>query len=341
MTATSIHPKPLDEPTVMSMNIYRAQVFRILNRHFCATHGDCLQSLESVHRLDAEIVELVAKLPWYFQLDEEGKPPRLPDLLGEVLTWQNHILRTCVSTQRIRMYRPFLADRIDDAWENVVKAADDALVVYRTLRTDGATTSHQKFFAQAYQVFSVAVSVAALLLVEGSLPIPNVYRQIKDMAMDLKMLEEQGCPVPVATHGRQVLLQMLALFDSRWTDPKPPEDAQRLVPDISVILGGENRTRAYVDRLTSQAQQPITPTTITSAAPPPQCLPADAEEDNRAEIHAAGKPVEETGFTPEPLMDSFLGDMMEGIDPELFLENIRPLGLLDWDMTGLVDGQGK
>uniref|UniRef100_A0A8H7K5F1 Transcription factor domain-containing protein n=1 Tax=Bionectria ochroleuca TaxID=29856 RepID=A0A8H7K5F1_BIOOC len=238
MTVSSIHPKPLDVPTVMSMNIYRAQVFRILNRHWCATHGDCLQSIEGIRRLDSEIVELVTQLPWYFQLDEDGNPPRLSEALREILTWQHHILRTCVSTQRIRMYRPFLANRVENAWENVVKAAEDALAVYRTLRLDGTTTSRQKFSTQAYQVFSVAVTVAALLLVEGSLPIPDAYNLIKDMAMDLRMLENQGCLVPVATHGHQVLLKMLTFFDRRWADPVSPEDAKRLVPDISTILGG-------------------------------------------------------------------------------------------------------
>ncbi|KAI5461839.1 hypothetical protein BGZ63DRAFT_243303 [Mariannaea sp. PMI_226] len=339
MTSSSINPKPLDVPTVMSMNIFRAQVFRILNRHFSATSGACLQSIEGVHRLDAEIVELVAQLPWYFRLDEDGKPPRLPEPLREILTWQNHILRTCVSTQRIRMYRPFLANRVEDAWENVVKAAEDALVVYRTLRLDGATTSRQKFSTQAYQVFSVAVTVAALLLVEGSLPIPDVYRLIRDMAMDLRMLENQGCLVSVATHGHQVLLKMLAFFDRRWTDPLTPDDAKHLVPDISVILGGENTTRAYMDRLSTQAQ-PRTPTGTVSAAG--QRMAAGDEEEPSTVNPESGKPAEETLVMPESLMDSSCGDMMEGIDPELFLESIRPIGLLDWDMTGLlVDTQGK
>uniref|UniRef100_A0A0B7JZC1 Uncharacterized protein n=1 Tax=Bionectria ochroleuca TaxID=29856 RepID=A0A0B7JZC1_BIOOC len=336
MTVTSIHPKPLDVPTVMSMNIYRAQVFRILNRHWCATHGDCLQSIEGIRRLDSEIVELVTQLPWYFQLDEDGNPPRLSEALREILTWQHHILRTCVSTQRIRMYRPFLASRVENAWENVVKAAEDALAVYRTLRLDGTTTSRQKFSTQAYQVFSVAVTVAALLLVEGSLPIPDAYNLIKDMAMDLRLLENQGCLVPVATHGHQVLLKMLTFFDRRWADPVSPEDAKRLVPDISTILGGESTTRAYMDRLSSQAQQ-RTPTRTISAVG--QQIAAGDVEEIRAVNNESGNQAEETGITPESLMDTSCGGM---IDPEFFMENIRPLGLLDWDMTGLlVDIQGK
>ncbi|KAF5681271.1 transcription factor [Fusarium heterosporum] len=339
LTKTFVNARPLNEPTVMSMNIYRAQVFRILNKHYCATHGECLQSLEGVRHLDIEIVDLVAQLPWFFQLDANGNPPRLPEPLCEVLTWQNHILRTCVSTQRIRMYRPFLANRVKDAWDVVVKAAEDALAVYRTLRKDMATTSRQKFSTQAYQVFSVAVTVAALLLVEESSPIQDAYNQIKDMAMDLKTLEKQGCAVPVATHGHQVLLRMLAFFDRRWADPVSPDDAIRLIPDISIILGGEGTTRAYMDRLSSQAQQP---TSTGIAAESGHQVATDGAGGFRIVTSELGRLPEEPEITPVSLIDSSCGDLMEGLDPELFLDNIRPLGLLDWDMTGLlVDLQGN
>ncbi|KAF4991692.1 hypothetical protein FGRMN_7665 [Fusarium graminum] len=315
-----------------------AQVFRILNKHYCATHGECLQSIEGVRRLDIEIVDLVAQLPWFFQLDENGNPPRLSEPLCEILTWQNHILRTCVSTQRIRMYRPFLANRVEDAWDVVVKAAEDALAVYRTLRKDMSTTSRQKFSTQAYQVFSVAVTVAALLLVERSSPISDAYNQIKDMAMDLRTLENQGCPVPVATHGHRVLLRMLAFFDRRWADPVSPDDARRLVPDISIILGGEGTTRAYMDRLSSQAQRTMSTGAVAAVG---HQVAAEGAEGFRIATIELERPPEETEITPVSLIDSSCGGLMEGLDPELFLENIRPLGLLDWDMTGLlVDIQG-
>lgn len=321
------------------MNIYRAQIFQILNRHFCAGDGTGLGSYEQICTLDAEILDLVTKLPWYLQLNDDGAPPRLSEPLCEVLTWQNHILRTCVSTQRIRMYRPFLSARVEDAWTNVVKAAEDAMVVYRTLRTDRAPTSHQKFFAQAYQVFSVAVTVAALLLVEGSLPIANVYRQIKDMAMDLKILEDQGCPVPVAVHGRQVLLKMLALCDGRVTNPASPEDAQRLVPDISVILGGENTTRAYMGRLASQVQMNTPNTTVSPTQPVPL---HEHEAGQMAEASGERNPLEVAGFSPQSLIDPPWSGVLEDLDPDMFLEDVRPLGLLNWDMTGLlIDAQSR
>ncbi|KAF7560973.1 hypothetical protein G7046_g3185 [Stylonectria norvegica] len=345
ITETSISPRPIDEPTEMSMNIFRAQIFQMLNRHFCAGNGDNLGSYEAVRALDAEIMDLVSKLPWYFQLDDDGRPPRMAEPLCEILTWQNHILRTCVSTQRIRMFRPYLSARVEDAWHNCVKAAEDALVVYRTLRKDRAPTSRQKFFAPAYQVFSVAVTIAALLLVEGSLPIPNVYQQIKDMAMDLKMLEDQGCPVPVATHGRQVLLKMLALCDSRAIIPASPEDAQQLVPHIAVILGGEDTTRAYMGRLNSQAQMNTPTTTISPTQQPPAVVEAEQEEEEemgvcRPEQQDAVEDM--AGYSPQSLMDPQWG-LLGDLDPDMFLDDIdRPLGLLNWDMTGLLaDAQGR
>ncbi|KAB5525530.1 hypothetical protein GE09DRAFT_976471 [Coniochaeta sp. 2T2.1] len=320
MTETSVTPKTMDEPTCMSMNVYRAMLFQLLNSHYCSDNGSGFGSYENIRALDDKILELAATFPWYFQLDAQGRPPRIPEPLCEVLTWQNHILRTCMSTQRIRMYRPFLSARVEDAWGNVVKAAEDALVVYRTLRTHRAPTSHQKFLPQAYQVLSVAVTLVALLLVEGTLPIPDVYRQIRDMALDLKMLEDQGCPVPVATHGRQVLLKMLALCDNQVVGSASPEDAQRLVPDIAVILGGERTTRAYIHRLASHSQQQMrTPTTTASPA---------------QEVTGAGQDAAE--FSPQSLIDISWSGMLEDLDPAMFLQDDGSLDLLAWDMTGIL-----
>lgn len=327
----------MDEPTCMSMNIFRARVFQILNQHYCSGNGSGFGTCEDIRSMDGEIIELMARLPWYFQLDDKGHPPRMPEPLCEVLTWQNHILRTCVSTQRIRMYRQFLAARIEGAWENVMKAAEDALVVYRFLRTNRAPTSHQKFYAQAYQILSVAVTIAALLLVEGRLPIHNVRQQIKDMAMDLKMLEDQGCPVPIATHGRQIVLKMLALCDSRTTNPNSPEDAQRLVPDICIILGGENTTRAYMHRLAEGQMQ--TPTTTAS---PTQQAALAGQDGPPVEALLAQQPDDMAAFSPQSSMEMNWTGVLGDLDPALFLEDARSLGLLSWDMTGiLADAQSK
>ena len=319
----------------MSMNIFRARVFEILNIQFCATERDQDRSYEVIARLDAQIVELVAGLPWYFQLDENNTPVRLPEPLGERLTWQHHILRTCISTQRIRMYRQYLHPRTGDAWQNCVSAARDSLLVYSVLRRNDARTSRQKFLPQAYQVFSVAVTVIALLLVEGSLPIRNVRGLIRDMTDDLGMVEKQGCQVPVATHGRRVLMRMLALLESRDTGSASPEEVRDLVPDIAIILGGEQKWRAYMNELRSH----------NARGPADDSVPGEVwnqDGDTGIPGNDAGEGTverDETGgaeFSQSSALDLADASMSGEMDSDLFLEDTRQLGLLNWDMTGLL-----
>ena len=317
VTDTAVHPRPLSEPTEMSMNIFRAQIFQLLNQHLCSWDEPSLRTYDHVRQLDIDILRVMDGIPAYFQLDDNRNPP--PVYAGyEFLTWQNHILRTCVSTQRIRMYRPFLSTRESEPWSRCAGAAEDALAVYRTLRKDPSPSSWQKFFAQAYQVFSVAVTVAALLLVEGDLPIPNANQQIHDMTSDLKMLDEQGCSVLIATQGRQVLLKMLSMCKDRVGSS--PADAQRLVPDISIILGGEQAAKEYMDRLATQRN-------VIHPAPSPPVLQSQMREPGEAvDENLAGS----AGL----FMGSILDDVPD-FDPETFPEDLTS-GLLNWDMSGLL-----
>lgn len=241
------YAKAMDEPTTMSMNIHRARIFQLINRAL-VTDPSQLQSYNSVVEIDRQLVRIIDELPWYFQLDNDGKAKTF-STAHDFLIWQNHILRTCVSTQRIRMYRPFL-DNVTSAFDTCIGAVEDALAVYRTLRSNKPIATQQKFYPQAYQIFSVAVTLAALLLVERAIPNAARFRfDIHSMAADLGLLEAQSCPVPVAVNGRNVLLKMISLFEQG--ESCSPEDAERLVPDISIILGGENTTRAYLGRRTT------------------------------------------------------------------------------------------
>ena len=334
ITETSVRARPTEEPTVMSMNIYRAQVFQIWNKHFVDSYGDGRdESLyDRVRRTDGEIVDLMKKLPWYFQVLGD-RPTQLPESLREILTWQHHILRTCISTQRIRMYRPFLSTRAGDSWDICVQAAADALVVYRTLREEVALTSRQKLLPQAYQNFSVAVTVGALLLVEGWLPIPNVYEQLKNMTMDLGLLDSQECQIPLAMRGRKVLIKMLSLLELRTVRPTSPEDARSLVHDISVILGGERTTRAYMSRLADKSgpNQAQTPASAT--------LPTD-----EATLEFRDHDVDNTSSYQERVnIEATLSSLLDASWDELQSQSdVMPmggtsrLGLLNWDMTGLL-----
>jgi hypothetical protein len=228
------------------------------------------------------------------------------------------------------MYRPFLSARIGDSWDNCVKAAADQLIVYRTLREDVSPTCRHKFLPQAYQIFSVAVTAAALLLVEGSLPIPNITQQLRDMAADLQIVEVQGCPVPVATNGRKVLLKMLSLYDWKARGPTTPEEARSLVPDIAIILGGERTTIAYMDRLAAPADE-------TQLEIPAQTDSQNDEVAPQGDQVPAWPPEEETeNATLVSLLNLSWNEMDAGGDPALFPEDATRLDLLNWDMTGLL-----
>ncbi|KAM0249658.1 hypothetical protein ACHAQJ_008955 [Trichoderma viride] len=255
ITDTFLQPRPHDEPTVMMINIYRARFFKLMNYHICFGNSDDARSYDAICKLDDEVVNITRSYPWFYQLDQDGRPPPLPQPLGEILTWQNHIIRTCISTQRIRMYRPFLSPRVGDSWAKCIEAAEDAMAVYRAIRTNRSVTSLQKLLPQVYQIFSVAVTVTALLLVEDSLPIPNVRQQIRDMAEDLQILEDQGCVSLVASRGRLVLLKMLSLVDMGNDGAPAPEETDSLVSAIGFIFGGEQATRTYMQRLASRNQR--------------------------------------------------------------------------------------
>ncbi|KAK5034542.1 hypothetical protein LTS07_003463 [Exophiala sideris] len=315
-------PHSLDEPTAMSMNIYRARVFQLINKALVSDPSS-FKSYKFIVDLDRELLGVMDGLPWYFQLDADRKAKLFPGAY-DFLPWQNHILRTCVSTQRIRMYRPFLADHTNNSFDKCLLAVEDALTVYKTLRDDEAVASQPKFYAQAYQIFSVAVTLAALLLVERIIPQAAQLRvDIQAMATDLGVLEDQASPVPVAVNGRSVLLRMIKLFEQGASCS--PEDTERLVPDLSTILGGESSTRAYLGRRTghgSQRQSSVV-----------QVTPA-AERGTSAQVqeyHTVADPVTNDQLSFDPMVEP--GEGIFDFD-EYQLED--PYGLFSWDMTGLL-----
>ena len=339
MTETSICPRPMDQPTEMALNISRAWLFQLLNMRY---HGDdnsndaTASPYDRIRDLDSRVERLLTELPWYFQINEHGQPPQLPEHLYERLTWQHHILRTCICTQRIRMYRPFLAEGIEGARDRCIKAALDAVAVYRSLRQDIALTSWHKFLPQAYQIFSVAVTVAALFLVEGNIHMPSLYETVKDMATDLQILDRHGCHVPVAMQGRKVLLKLLSLVEMRSSGVTSPEEAQRLVPQISCIMGGERTTREYMSRLTddpSPAAQvcttvPIGPETVRHR------LHGDELEVDRSAIRGGGDDLEVSWVNA--LLEMTFDDMETASDSEGVTDAPSTLALFNWDMTGFL-----
>ncbi|KFX86748.1 hypothetical protein V490_08882 [Pseudogymnoascus sp. VKM F-3557] len=245
ITETSILARPIDQPTEMSMHYFRAKVFKILNRLYLDDSAHVL-SYDFVSGIDAEIMAVVDEFPWYMKI-EDGSCANLPPSL-EFILWQFHILHTCICTQRIRMYRSFLHPRIGDSWPKCTRAAEDSFIVYRNIRDRAGDefTKSQKFLGQAYQVFSVAVAIAALLIVERSAQNPNLRSDIEMAIVDLGTLDSSETTVSLASDGRKVLIRMLAIYDQRGA--ASPAESEDLVTGISTVFGGEQTARSYLRR---------------------------------------------------------------------------------------------
>lgn len=323
----------MDVPTEIGLNICRAQLFQLLNMryHDDDDYDESGLPYERLQYIDSKIEKLLKELPWYFQINEHGQLPQLPGSLQEILTWQHHILRTCICTQRIRMHRPFLGAGIGDARDKCISAAENAVVVYRCLRKDNAPTSWHKFLPQAYQIFSVAVTVAALLLVERNIQIPSLYDAVKDMVEDLEILERHGCHVPVATEGRKVLLRLLTMIEKRTAGETASDEAQCLVPQISGIMGGERTTRAYMSRLATGASHagmiPVRPGATSNEA-----------RNDDLEMNTAVTSVDDALDVSwiSSLLDVSFDDMAGMFAFENMKDGGGKLALFNWDMTGLL-----
>ncbi|GFP54222.1 uncharacterized transcriptional regulatory protein C139.03 [Trichoderma asperellum] len=324
-----------------------ARFFKLMNNHICYRNPNDGDSYEAICSLDDEVLNITRSYPWFFQLDQEGRPPSLPHPMGEIITWQNHIIRTCISTQRIRMYRPFISHRIGDSWAKCIEAAEDAMAVYRTLRWNKSSTSLQKFLPQAYQMFSVAVTVTALLLVEGSLPIPNVWQQIKNMADDLKILEDEGCVSPVASRGRQVLTKMLSLVEMGNNGAPVPEDTEDLVADIGFIFGGEQAAQTYLQRLASRNQRrggrdTSVPSTISEQKATPTSVDSSAYSHSRFQYMVGGHGVVDASIVENSA--GYMGEQQQqqqqqtsGVyQMDLMMDDMVLQNMLNFDMTALM-----
>lgn len=320
ITRDSITIRPIEQPTEATLKLHIGTLFQLINRRLCTGNGTYLKDYENVVSMEEELLQFMKALPWYLQ------PNANSSFVGfEFVKWQHHIIRTCVATQRIRMHKPFLSNRSNASWRSCAEAARDALTVYKEIRTEKSPAFRQKFFAGCYQIFSVAVTLAALLLVERAEPFPDALAWLERLATDLKQVEDQGCFVPLAQHGRTVLLNMISYYEHR--QPYTPRDAEKLVSDISVILGGEQATRAYLDRypvnqgggsLTSAATNPtqMTATTVVAAETPIQgTLQLDAQLTSQ---------------------ECVLDMETPNFGYQTFDTNI-PLDLLNWDMTGLLN----
>ncbi|KAJ2965179.1 hypothetical protein NQ176_g10743 [Zarea fungicola] len=116
---------------------------------------------------------------------------------------------------------------------------------------------------------------------------------------------------------------MISYYEHR--QPYTPHDAEKLVSDISVILGGEQATRAYLDRYPVEQGSGSS----TSATHPPPMATVT--------VAAAETPIQGTlQLESQPSQECVLDMETPNFGYQTFDTTI-PLDLLNWDMTGLLN----
>ena len=318
----TLSARSLDQPTQNSLNVFRAKFFELMNGYICSL--TTAATFEQVTKLDTDLTTFLNQLPWYFRVLPDGRLPQLPSDHKSLL-WQSHILRTCVCTQIIRLYQPYLAQSYGNSRARCFTAAQDMLSVYKVLRADRSHSSWQKFFPQAYQVFSMAVTMAALLLVDTTHTTPTLSDDVMMLASDLDTLAQQGCTVAIGTHGADVVRKILSFVRGREQFSKADSDA--LAQDISIILGGEASARSYIEHATPNQNS--------------GCLPDKPP--------TGGQPVLRS-FDPTPGMAAFdnaafdqalldpSNSMYPNFDDQFPISfDTAGADLLNWDLTGLLN----
>lgn len=242
VTDTFIKERSLDEPTELSYNILRARVMAVLQKLY-VDNCSRLMSYSFVQSIDAQMMQVVNSFPWYCRIrrDQEGVPALAMGMSD--LSWQQHLLHTCICVQRIRMYRPFLHPPAGSASRICAESAEDVLSVYSLLRNSYGEQLPRspRFILQCYQIYSVAVALAAFLLVERTFPSLRIR---KDIEMVITDMAHRDTAAAVVVDGSKLLQKMLDMSD-RW-DRLKSRESEQLIPAIATVFGGEQTTRNYL-----------------------------------------------------------------------------------------------
>lgn len=235
---TSKDPSPMNVPTDMSANIVKAELFRIL-RFLFTDDSAYANSWEFVHALDRQLGDFLQRLPWYFSDRQFCQAERL-DQLPAFAVWQHALIHSTVRMQRFKMLRPFLGTHPEaSAICNVV--AREILDGFKYIHSRSELQGNPKLHISAYQWYSIAVQLAAYLLVEPSPP--EGLRA--DVEMVIKELEVNPFRLPVTSDSHKILRKMLQMHD-RGSQTTQVQEA--IATEIAPYFGGEGSTRRYLRR---------------------------------------------------------------------------------------------
>lgn len=339
LTSTSIFVRPLDQPTVMAQHVFRAKIFKVLNRLYANSGGD-LSNYDAVSAVDNEVTTIMNQYPWYLLgRAASGSSTFISTTLPpsfDYLQWQHHVVHTSICVQRIRMYRPFLRTHFESCWSKCVAAAEGTFAVYHSIRSsdpEGFRKSSKKV-VQSYQIFCSAISIAVFLLVERPVIPAKILSDIELVIQDLKELSEDKNSIPIAICGRRSLTKILDAYQGYCRDTRnrasvhllptsSDEHLHSLVPEIYEVMGGTSSTKKYLD---------------SSSVPRSSKTERVAIQDQRQTI----SPPTPTGSTADASLPSPLEPMssttfnnsndMFGTDPTTGLNLGLHFDLLGWDL---------
>lgn len=242
------------------MHVFRAEVFKTLNKLY-ADNGAHLTSYEWVSSIDAEVLVIFDRFPWFMNMSNPSAFAGSNALLGyDDIRWQHHLLQSSICMQRIRMYRPFLRSAFhDECWPKCIDAIEGTFAVYHAIRLADPQRFHrsQKMLAQSYQIFCAAVSAAVFLLVERPLPPDRMQGDIEVVIQDLQHLTENDRSIPLAVDGRATLEKLLEVYRHRSPSANDESDDgssraqvqnwQAIIPEIYAVMGGRSKTKDYLE----------------------------------------------------------------------------------------------
>ncbi|KAL6251595.1 hypothetical protein RBB50_001805 [Rhinocladiella similis] len=263
ITSTTINCRPLEEPTVMTVHVLRARLFKTFSKLY-ANNASASSSYDEVCAIDREILTIVNHFPWFLKTyADQGQStvvisPTLPPAYDHI-QWQHHLIHNSICVQRIRMYRPFLRSPFhNDCWSKCIEAIEGAFAVYHAIRdTDPVRFQRsQKMLVQSYQIFCSAVSIAVFLLVERPAIPSRMQSDIEIVIQDLQRIVQNHSSIPMAVAGRVVLTKILDAYKlgCQQQDHSGPEETElnsnwhTLIPEIYAHMGGQAKTKTYLDR---------------------------------------------------------------------------------------------
>lgn len=250
MSEAGVVESPLHVPTIMSFQIERHRVMKILNR-LCPNTNNDTPSYQEVLFTDREFCEYAQNLPWFFQsiVDEA----RYSALLSKMpyIGFQHHVLHTCNCMHRVRIHQPFLHPRIPTSWAACYSSVKPMFLVYRRLRGFfGGVSGSYSFIPQIHQSFSAAVAQGLFLLVEkptGS-DFGDIYNDVEMFIKDLNLLFQTFfVDIPILTSGMNAIRQIREAVSADGFKQRR-EPSSTIVSGVYSVFGGRKNTEKYLSR---------------------------------------------------------------------------------------------